>query len=323
VLSLLEIPVEFDFTHIAILFVPSLYSSISYCKRLPCLSVKSNSTGISDSADTRIYLYYGNSGASDISNATDVWDSNYVMVQHLNETSGGTDAIKDSTSNNNDGTDIGSPTFGASGQIDGAIDFDGTDDNINMTDTSFDFERTDSFSLSAWIKTDVGAPIIAKQLAGPTFNGYNFYAGASGIIVIIHVTAPTDVTDGNFHHAVLTYDGSSSASGVKVYVDGSSESLTTVTDALTATMLNDRVLQIGTRGFGDFFNGIIDEPRVSNIVRSGLNRVQQPKQSIYILYSRNRTNRNTGLHQVPHRTSRHYRPARYNSYTIQVPHRTG
>ena len=64
--------------------------------------VKSNSTGIETDFDTTIYMYYGNSGASDISNATDVWNSNYEGVWHIH------DDFLDSTSNDNDGTNNGS-----------------------------------------------------------------------------------------------------------------------------------------------------------------------------------------------------------------------
>ena len=51
------------------------------------------------------YLYYNNSAASDNQNPTDVWDSHYELVWHMNETSldGTASEVKDSTSNNRDG----------------------------------------------------------------------------------------------------------------------------------------------------------------------------------------------------------------------------
>jgi len=45
---------------------------------------------------------------------------------------GGTSSIKDSTINNNHGTDSGDPTFLVSGQIDGSVGFDGADDVVNV-----------------------------------------------------------------------------------------------------------------------------------------------------------------------------------------------
>ena len=41
---------------------------------------------LSSTVDTHLYLYYGNSEASNQENGPAVWDSSYVMVQHLDET---------------------------------------------------------------------------------------------------------------------------------------------------------------------------------------------------------------------------------------------
>ena len=60
---------------------------------------------LSSTADTEIFMYYGNSGASNQENPTGVWDSNYKGVWHLNEDpTGVAPQHLDSTSNNNDGT---------------------------------------------------------------------------------------------------------------------------------------------------------------------------------------------------------------------------
>jgi hypothetical protein len=40
---------------------------------------------LSSSTDTDIYMYYGNSTCGNQENATDVWDSNFKMVQHLDD----------------------------------------------------------------------------------------------------------------------------------------------------------------------------------------------------------------------------------------------
>jgi|GEM_PF-6070409 len=56
---------------------------------------------LSYSTDTVIYMYYGNSSCESQQSASSVWDCNYKMVQHLEET---TETHYDSTSNDNDGT---------------------------------------------------------------------------------------------------------------------------------------------------------------------------------------------------------------------------
>ncbi len=55
---------------------------------------------VSSTSDTEIYLYYGNASATDASSPTSVWDSDYVLVMHMD------DSLEDSTSNGNRVTGI-------------------------------------------------------------------------------------------------------------------------------------------------------------------------------------------------------------------------
>ncbi|MCX6667835.1 MAG: DUF2341 domain-containing protein [Euryarchaeota archaeon] len=101
---------------------------------------------ISANKDTVLYMYYGNSGCSSQQNMLSTWDSNFRMVQHLNESAG---TLYDSTSNGNDGTNNGA-TYNASSKIDGGYDFNGSV-NINCgNDGSLDI--TNSITLEAWVK---------------------------------------------------------------------------------------------------------------------------------------------------------------------------
>ncbi len=97
--------------------------------RIPTLKYNQN---------TPIRLWYGNSDCADQQNPAGVWDTNYKMVQHLQE-SPANDAAGhiDSTSNPNDGTpknfgSVEGSTTNATGQIDGADVFDGTDDYVSL-----------------------------------------------------------------------------------------------------------------------------------------------------------------------------------------------
>jgi hypothetical protein len=159
----------------------------------------------------------------------------------------------------------------------GAIMLDGTNDFVDMgNQTALSFERTDSFTLAAWIRSSVAGngSIIAKQAVTATFQGYNFYkqsnllgfglANNVGTSNNISVTTPTTaVNDGQWHYAVVTYDGSSSASGVKMYIDGVSLPITVATNGLSATVITTSTFRIGQRGNNDFaFNGIIDAAAV-------------------------------------------------------------
>ncbi len=101
------------------------------------------------SQDTYIYMYYGNAVAENQQNPSGVWDSNYMMVQHLSEASG---THYDSTSNDNDGSPMNGVIQNAIGKIDGADEFDGTNDYVEVPhdDTLAGF--TEAMTASAWVK---------------------------------------------------------------------------------------------------------------------------------------------------------------------------
>lgn len=72
-----------------------------------------NVPSINSTTDTTIYMYYGNSTATNQQNVTGTWNTNYKGVWHLKENPAGTaPQIKDSTSNANNGTTQGAMTSG-------------------------------------------------------------------------------------------------------------------------------------------------------------------------------------------------------------------
>jgi uncharacterized protein (TIGR02145 family) len=100
---------------------------------------------LSSADDTLIYMYYGNAGVGNQQDAANVWDEDYVGVWHLpdDETASGTD----STLYNNDGDVKNGASTTATAQIDGAMQFDGSDDYVDVGDV-YNGVRTVSF----WIK---------------------------------------------------------------------------------------------------------------------------------------------------------------------------
>ncbi|MCJ7606023.1 MAG: DUF2341 domain-containing protein, partial [Dehalococcoidales bacterium] len=136
-----------------------------------------NIPSLSTTSDTTLYMYYDNNepGLLDSSNMTGTWNSDYEMVQHLQETTGGADAIIDSTGNSNNGTDQNTPTIGATGQVDGAIDFDASDDLIQVADDN-SLDMTSAVTLEAWVNTDNNSAtwqtILEKR---PDVTEYNYY----------------------------------------------------------------------------------------------------------------------------------------------------
>jgi len=233
---------------------------------------------LSSSVDTDIYMYYGHSGAGNQQNATFVWDSNYKMVQHLQETTGGTNAIKDSTSNTNHGTDNNTPTLGAAGKIDGAIGFDGTDDYVHHGDKAdLEFGAGVDFTIEAWIKTsDTGVRkgIVGKRSAAGTWVGYEVEITDGNIIrgrmrktggADVDTVSSSTVTDGSWHHIVFVADRDGNG---QIYIDGSANGNPVDISGQNGDLSNSDSFWIARDDAAGYFNGTLDEVRISDTLRS-------------------------------------------------------
>ncbi len=163
-------------------------------------------------------------------------------------------------------TDMDPATDWVPGRDGFALDFDGGNDYVSFGDI-LDFERTDPFSIVAEIKTSQDGTqmeIVSKCRDSSPWDGYQLYvdgtrAGDPLEFALISDVAPsnyilvegsTDMNDGAWHHVIITYDGSSSAGGVAIYVDGQADSVTVRQNTLSLTILNDIAFNIGSRELG-------------------------------------------------------------------------
>jgi hypothetical protein len=245
---------------------------------------------VTTAADTDIYIYYGNASAPDAQDQTNVWDSNFTGVWHLGET-GTNPTVYDSTVTGiNSTSNATDPT--ASGKIDGAMVFTGANsDFINLgTGTQYNFVNT-TFAVEAWIKASSGAPqiIMANNLANFSADtgGWAMSMGATGDIsattkenntsanVASFSTTATTFGDNNWHHTVAIFTTSTSTNAANVfsiYVDGALQAGTRTGSAYVYGTPDSSRNYIGRR-YSDgsswlYFNGSIDEVRVSNSARS-------------------------------------------------------
>ncbi len=174
------------------------------------------------------------------------------------------------------------PTWTSSGKFGNALDFDGSDDYVNMGDQSaYALERDSPITLEAWVTADAdaGMSIISKMDNDSSDIGYQIQFGGAGkfFMQIINTLSTNGIEvenqgdlnydDGNWHHVVATYDGSEDADGVKLYYDGEQLATTTNFNNLTGTILNDVGLRVGARnGTGaQYYEGKIDEAKIYNI----------------------------------------------------------
>lgn len=134
-----------------------------------------------------------------------------------------------------------------------AWDFDGSNEYITIPDTdvlSFGNGTTDSpFSISAWIKLDTTGKgrIICKYQTGtaPEWNfdvisneflSFRMYDASTSNRITCDATVPIDL--GTWTHVCGTYDGSSSETGINLYINGQAVAQTQATAGTYVAMEN-------------------------------------------------------------------------------------
>lgn len=200
---------------------------------------------------------------------------------HMNEDTG--DTVLDSSGNGRDGTPINNPVSVA-GKINNALLFNGTTQYIDFGNIA-NFERTQAFSVVVWVELTMtsAAHFVNHIQSGSPFTGWQFYkhtdqklnfslinnAGSN----IIQVGGSTSINTGSFKLAIMTYDGSSTAAGVKFYVDNVAETMNIITDTLSSSTLFTTSLNIGRRSDGvGHVNGKEDEISIYSRVLTAAER---------------------------------------------------
>jgi hypothetical protein len=236
---------------------------------------------VASGATTELYIYYDSSQADNTTYVGDtgdtpaqsVWDSNFKLVMHMAQDPNGdvADAIKDSTSNVNHGTPGGSMTSAdlVDGKVGKGINFDGSNDYLTKAAAS-DFDLT-TFTIEEIVNlTDNGVSntLFAYGSSSTTINyrlfRHRFQIGyGSGSYESIDPTVPAAY--GANVAVSLTKDGNSIIHYKNGVTNGSG-------NLVNSQRTGIRSVYIGKTEWGAtdyyFVDGIIDEVRISNTVRS-------------------------------------------------------
>jgi len=183
--------------------------------------------------------------------------------------------VADSSSFGNHGTIMGA-TWTASGKFGSALEFDGTDDYIEINGYK-GVLGTQSRTVTAWVKTgaDRHMDIISwgNNYAGEKWlfstTGVGSRSEPTGVLRLNvssgYITGSTRVTDDQWHHiaAVLEDNGSADVNDVVLYVDGESDTATKVVPQAIHTTIGTNVrIGASSDGTSRFFEGSIDSVRV-------------------------------------------------------------
>lgn len=233
-----------------------------------------------------IWIYYGNDAASDSQDAENVWDDSFMLVWHLNEQpSGSQDDIKDSacnlpsshyghgTTKNMESTDRVDAFIGK------GLDLDGSNEwiDVDSPDPGFFHDAFSYKTFEAWVRCDTTSGIRTIYEEGGSTNG--LYAGVNGGNLRIvsqdsnnRVAISSSFSDTtSFYYVVAVFDN-----GTLIrYLNSVRSDQSTGYSSISA--------HSGQPGFGcnadsdaddnsggpnNYFDGIIDEVRLSSIARS-------------------------------------------------------
>ncbi len=236
---------------------------------------------LSPSTDTDIYMYYDNDSAGNQENPADVWDSNFVLVDHMQDDPDNAHT-RDSTSNDNDGTKggAGTPTEVA-GKVGEAQDFDGTAGEYIDYGAQAELELDGvDLTLEVIIKPTDWNPSYVTQLLGTYLDvgdkGWEFGLGGDlsdpgkpysmvGDGVDTSVIFSDDaITTGSYYALAFTFIESTKLAAH--YTNGVANGGGTLSRGIKDESLN---CYAGARGGSTYLqNGIVDEVRVSRVARS-------------------------------------------------------
>lgn len=132
-----------------------------------------------------------------------------------------------------------------------------------------DFDTKQSFTVAAWVRPakdgQTGA-IVARMSSLPAYAGWDLWldTGKPGMHLIhnwekkdaLKVTATKALPSGQWSHVLVTYDGSSKAAGVKIYVNGELQPAARATsDKLAGSIRSKAPLTLGRRSDSSALEG--------------------------------------------------------------------
>lgn len=163
------------------------------------------------------------------------------------------------------------------GIINQGFSLDGVNDTVDFGNV-LDFDGSTPFSVSCWINTNnvtsSNVPLAKAQNLAP-FTGYWFLIMDTGELRFylsndlnspnyLSVENSITLSTSTWYHCVMTYDGSKSSTGLKLYVDNALNTQNVISNTLTGSTSNSRNFKLGARNNGFFYNGLIDEVAVFN-----------------------------------------------------------
>ncbi|KKR82378.1 MAG: hypothetical protein UU73_C0007G0018 [Candidatus Daviesbacteria bacterium GW2011_GWA1_41_61] len=178
-------------------------------------------------------------------------------------------AVNDTSGNGKTGTWAGTGSHWTTGKMGKGGNFNGSDDLVDTSNNPYSNSQISSGAIEAWVKTtsNLAATKLIADIEGYANINISSTGKAMGCSdgVCTFATSTTSVNDGNWHHLVVVWSGTSYT---RIFVDGKQEDSKTPTAAPAPDNTN-RPFRIGAHSAGGApFTGQIDSVKVFGYARS-------------------------------------------------------
>jgi MSHA biogenesis protein MshQ len=234
---------------------------------------------LSSSVDTILYMYYGNLDCINQGCPKFVWDSNYVMVQHMKDSLDNSQ-IQDSTYYDNNGVKKGvNEPLEKESKIGKGQYFDGNDYiDISYSKWYPELGGMNALTLEAWVKPDSTSGYYHEVISAyrPTNMYYLSFGGWDHDQWVIKICSSSSCTSSYFgpeypatgiwYYVVCSWDGIN----VSYFLDGNYEVGQYWNDGSINS--GNQLIRIGAENsdYGEYLIGEISELRISNTSRNSL-----------------------------------------------------
>ncbi|MBU0758501.1 MAG: DUF2341 domain-containing protein, partial [Nanoarchaeota archaeon] len=229
---------------------------------------------VSSAEDSIIYMYYDNPGVPSQSDGENVWDDNYIAVFHELE-----ELAIDSTANSHYAISRVEDVDIIGGYISNGANFDGDSGYQRFSGFADLGTANKPYTIRTLVNVDIGESqgniihmsgeiggggwcLPPLAYTGSAFRARSWNGGA------VDATSTTNPTQGVWYQVVTTWD---STNGIRIFVNGVNEQSTpmaTYSASGGANYLHPAFQPSGCSGNVGWFDGSIDEIRVSNIART-------------------------------------------------------
>jgi len=163
------------------------------------------------------------------------------------------------------------PLESTPGFVGQGVKFDGT--AVLESSTPLALDRDTPFTIAAWINPASSGPVclLSKNDDRDHLRGFDIMLRKGKLAVhlmhkwnsnAIQVVTDASIKTGRWQHLLVTYDGSSTADGLRIYLNGEPQATSAPFDSLTGSITVDEPFRIGRRSTSAFYKGSIDDLRI-------------------------------------------------------------